>query len=630
MNEKNLFAIPKFYTALTMLLALLFAGMLIIPTAQFDKIPQISDGCLDLSDWQYSGAFPLTGEWDFYWNRFLNSDDLKSDPTPDMVVDLPSAWNSYELAGEKLSGFGFATFRLHVTGVQPGEQLAIRVAPLSTSYTLAVDDCVMAESGTIGITKEGSEPENRLQSFVFTPQTDNFDIILNVSNFAHALGGASQSVYMGTPEKICYINKIVVGRDYFLLGSFFITASICLLIYVVRRKIVLLLYVAMCAILATRTAIGGSYSINLLFPQISFEASIRLDYLSLYWLPDVYYWILLIMFPQKFSKNIGFIYLVFAITMSLLTLVMPVSSFTKLLFSACAAAFLIGFASVYMLIKALRTEGPDISYVLVGVTILLLCLVRDVLLANNILKIGFQEYYPTGFLVTSILWGSVLILRYHWMLIEKRNALDELKLSSERERKMELKFLKSQIRPHFLNNALNTIISISRTDGDRSRALLVEFSKYLRGCYDFDSLNDTVPIENELSYVRAYLALELARFGDRLKIEYDVDDISVSVPPLILQPLAENAVVHGVRSNPDGGNIVIYVKAEGTNARIGVRDNGIGIPPERVESILTGNTGIRGVGLFNINQRLNKLYNTSYNRVVVIKVPLQGLYAILF
>jgi len=611
MSQKNTFSIPPFYTILTMFLALMIAVILIAPTAQVDKIPELDKGYLDLSNWEYSSAFPLTGEWDFYWDKLLTANDFASNPKPDLRADLPSAWNSYSLAGKKLPGFGFATFRLHVTGVQPGKQLAMRIEHLSTSYILTVDGNLLAKSGIVGKAMETAQPENRLQSFIFTPETDNFDIILNVSNFSHALGGASQALYLGTPEKIEYINHIVVGRDYFLLGSFFITASLCLMIYVVRRNIVLLLYVAMCALLTTRTAINGSYPIHLMFPYLSFSANARLDYLSLYWLPNVYYWILLILYPREFSRKTGILYLFFAITMSVLTLVMPVSVFTKLLLLAHIASFLIGFASIYMLIKALKTGAADTPYVLVGVSVLLLCLIHDVLFAHNIIKIGFLEYYPTGFLVTSILWCSVLILRYRWMMIEKRRALQELKLSSEREKKTELKFLKSQIRPHFLNNALNTIISVSRTDGDRSRALLVEFSKYLRGCYDFDSLDDTIPIESELSYVRSYMTLELARFGDRLQIEYDIDAISVSVPPLILQPLAENAVVHGVRSNPDGGSLVIYVKAEGSYARIGVRDNGVGIPAERVESILSGNTGARGVGLFNINQRLNRLYNTS-------------------
>ena len=611
MSEKTKHSAPLIYTVLTMLLAALFAILLKTPTAQHDPIPEIKDGCLDLSNWEYHGAFPLKGYWDFYWSRFLSADDFRSNPEPDLRVELPSSWNCYELSGKKLPGYGYATYRLHVIGAPSGKPLAVRVAPLSTAYTLSIDGEVMASNGAIGETKETSEPELELQTFQFTPNKDSFNIIIKVSNFEYARGGAWSSVYFGTPEKINSINQIVVGRDYFLLGSFFVISSLCLLIFVLRRREVLLLYAGMCFMLIIRTAINGSYPIRLLAPQFPFETIVRLNYITLYWLPGIYYWILHMLYPRESSKTIGTIYSIFASILSLITLVLPVGSFSKLILVAYTSALLIGIAGLILLIKAMKTRGPDTLYILIGIIVMLLCLIRDVLFLQNIIKVGFLEYYPGGFLVTSLLWCSVLFLRHLWLLNEKRFALQELMLSSEREKMTELKFLKSQIRPHFLNNALNTIISISRTDGDRSRALLVEFSKYLRGCYDFDSLDDTIPIENELSYVRSYLVLELARFGQRLHIEYDIDTISVSVPPLILQPLAENAVIHGVRSKPEGGNVIIYVKAEGAHARIGVRDDGVGIPPEKIDSLLSGNTGVRGVGLFNINQRLNRLYNTS-------------------
>ena len=83
------------------------------------------------------------------------------------------------------------------------------------------------------------------------------------------------------------------------------------------------------------------------------------------------------------------------------------------------------------------------------------------------------------------------------------------------------------------------------------------------------------------------------------------------VPPLILQPLVENAIVHGIRHNPDGGNILVYVKNCSKFARIGVKDDGEGIAPERIEKLINGEEISRSVGIFNISNRLNKLYGTS-------------------
>lgn len=189
--------------------------------------------------------------------------------------------------------------------------------------------------------------------------------------------------------------------------------------------------------------------------------------------------------------------------------------------------------------------------------------------------------------------------------------LEALRLSTQREQNAQLKFLKSQIRPHFVHNCLNTIISVSRDDMDQARDLLIEFSNYLRGCFDFKNLDDVIPIENELELVRSYMILEQARFGDRLRVEYDIDETSLMVPPLILQPLVENAVIHGIRPKPEGGKILIYVKCRGTITRLGVMDDGCGFPKERIGRILSGTEASRGVGIDNINQRLKKLFGSS-------------------
>jgi LytS/YehU family sensor histidine kinase len=105
----------------------------------------------------------------------------------------------------------------------------------------------------------------------------------------------------------------------------------------------------------------------------------------------------------------------------------------------------------------------------------------------------------------------------------------------ERAQQMELALLKSQIRPHFVHNALTTIISVSRKDGERARELLKDFSSYLRGFYDYES-DELVPIDQELEFIRAYVALEQARFGDRVQVEYRIEVSDALLPPLILQP----------------------------------------------------------------------------------------------
>lgn len=196
-------------------------------------------------------------------------------------------------------------------------------------------------------------------------------------------------------------------------------------------------------------------------------------------------------------------------------------------------------------------------------------------------------------------------------LVARVRTLVALKKSVDKALQAELKFLQSQIRPHFIHNALNTVVSISRRDPDRARKLLVEFSHYLRSCFDFRDLEVTVPIERELNFVRAYVALEQARFGEKLRVVYEVEEISIMLPPLILQPIVENAIIHGLLAKPNGGTICVYLIKIGHGVRLGVKDNGVGIREEKLAQLLYENRSERGVGLYNINQRLKKLYGTS-------------------
>ncbi|ATW25615.1 ATP-binding protein [Candidatus Formimonas warabiya] len=193
-------------------------------------------------------------------------------------------------------------------------------------------------------------------------------------------------------------------------------------------------------------------------------------------------------------------------------------------------------------------------------------------------------------------------------LLARVRTLVELKKTVDQAIKAETKFLQAQIRPHFIHNALNTVVSISRSDADRARKLLVEFSRYLRNCFDFRELEEVVPIERELSLVRSYMEIERARYGEMIKVDYEVEEASFTLPPLILQPLAENAVMHGLRTKPEGGRILIYISRDDHVIKVGVKDDGVGMSPEKLADVQNEYRSSRGIGLYNIDGRLRKMY----------------------
>lgn len=202
----------------------------------------------------------------------------------------------------------------------------------------------------------------------------------------------------------------------------------------------------------------------------------------------------------------------------------------------------------------------------------------------------------------------------------------------------QLKALQAQINPHFLFNALNALAELTHDEPDRAETLIEDLSFLLR--YSLrSSAVDTVPLAQELEAVDRYLRIERARLGDRLVVDRDVDAAltEAQVPGLILQPLVENAVQHGVAVRPEGGRVLIDVAAVGDRLRIVVEDDGPGLPDEEAEKLsgfaavaaLAGveravdvGTGGAGGGLDNVQKRLALSYRGAAR--MSLQRPAQG------
>ena len=193
-------------------------------------------------------------------------------------------------------------------------------------------------------------------------------------------------------------------------------------------------------------------------------------------------------------------------------------------------------------------------------------------------------------------------------LCSTQMSLAQLEEQKKLLRKAELQALQSQINPHFLFNALNTISCFCREKPERARELLLALSTYFR-----NSLKNTdymVTLQEEIQHTGAYLELEKARFEDQLQVEFEVkpEVEEVMVPNLILQPLVENAVKHGAMKQ-HRGIVRIAAERQGDRVIIRVRDNGNGIPKKVCEGLKRREKVSDGIGLWNVNERLHSVYS---------------------
>lgn len=220
------------------------------------------------------------------------------------------------------------------------------------------------------------------------------------------------------------------------------------------------------------------------------------------------------------------------------------------------------------------------------------------------------------------------------MVRSTKNYIDELKRQAEVEKKLkeqelhnlkmssllkeaELKFLQSQINPHFLFNTLNAASQLAMIEGaDKSSEFIENIAQLFR--YNLKNIEELVPLRDEIEHVKNYMLVLKIRFGSKIEFFSDIDEAALEtrIPRITIQPIVENAYIHGLQNLERNGEIHLNVKADIKSVIIEVIDNGMGMESGRIQDILQSSQGneiakkhITGIGINNVLQRLQILFN---------------------
>lgn len=268
------------------------------------------------------------------------------------------------------------------------------------------------------------------------------------------------------------------------------------------------------------------------------------------------------------------------------------------------------FVCSVALYPALRTLGPAVRWPLLGVGLLAGSAAGTALVLWRFLFFVLSDarqalaVFALNAVLALIVGGLAHAYEgMRWRLAESLREVEEVRLVEaqlhEQAAKAELAALQARINPHFFFNTLNTISALLSEDPAKADEVVQTLADLFR--YTFKAAHaGTVPLSEELDFVEGYLAVEKARFGDRLRVAWSVEDAArdVRVPGLLLQPLVENAVGHGIAPVPGGGTVRITARIDGGRLVVEVEDDGAGLRAEAASLIRDDH------GLGNVRRRI--------------------------
>ncbi|MDF2596785.1 MAG: putative regulator of cell autolysis [Clostridia bacterium] len=597
---------------------LLVIGVMFLTTGRMYllKFEWVHNGRADLTENDLKGneLVALKGQWEFYWDKLLLPEDFRTEKSPkmDSLMKVPGSWTEGRHGIQVYPKHGVATYRLLLSYPEAIKDPAVRIRHVATSYKLYVNGKLSAEAGKVSDKwsdfKEGEAPH-----IIELPNdTKEVELIVQVANLNYVKGGLRESLVFGSKQVLERQRMIVLIMQLFFVGSIFIFSVYYLLLFLLQKKNkTALLFSLLCFITVLRSVIWGEIPILIFFPNISYSAMTYINYLTGYNLMPVMILFVASMYPMEYKKTIGRLVLLPTLFFEILLFMPPhlMAIFTEYLY---IVVFIQMIYIIGILVKAVLHKRAYAIVMFSAICIFILTIIQDIFYYKGYGAISASYRFLYGHFIVIIAMAFIQAMQEantHKKLILYNENLIEADRLKDKIMATEMSFLQAQIKPHFLYNALNAILNVCETDGKKAGGLIVDLAVYLRGSLEFNHLDKRVTIEKELEFIDTYFNIEKARFGQKIQCIKVVDcSADYQIPALILQPLVENAIRHGISKKINGGTVYIRIKQADEGVVFEVQDDGVGIEEKKLAMLLSEDRMDQRVGLINIQHRLLRLY----------------------
>jgi len=395
----------------------------------------------------------LKGNWDFYWNKLLSSNDLKY-YQPDDSVEAPFRWAS----NKKYNLNGCATYKT-IINVPSDGIYTFNIPNLEHSYKIYANGILVAEDGNVSCNIDNYKPGKTSQMVSVLSKNKQIELIVQISSFKDLFAGMQSAIGIGNQNVVLRNRETSIAFNCSILAIIFIMAIYHLIIFMMRKKdISFLIFFFLSLTLSIRLIFAG-FMAQWLFPGVSYDLTMRLTFLPIVLAP-----MLLVMFtrylfyPEKEKSNMLRVTVAYSVPVSLFMIFFPVEIFAKLLYVYQVGVVVVPLFAFYHLIRAVVYKKDGALILLGGTVILFLFAINDILYTNVMFNTGFLT--PCGLVI--------FILCQSFVLAKKYNKISELyikdPLTNIYNKRYLLDYLKDSI--HFCKKNVNKKFSIAVLDID--------------------------------------------------------------------------------------------------------------------------------------------------------------------
>lgn len=556
----------------------------------------------------------LSGKWEFYYGVLLNSEDFKSNIKMDNkgFVKVPGSWDE---SASQYPNQGVATYRMVLKYSKEIKDPAIRLSGVSRAYKLYVNGQLLSSIGNFEEEKEEVKDGVHVLIVSLPSDSQTAEIIIHVSNRNYAKGGLRESPIFGSKAVLESKRSRQMAYQLLFIGSVLIFGIHYLFLFILqRRDWASLVFSLICFVTGIRSLIWGEIPLFVFDPVVPYITLAYINYITGYNIIPLMLVFIALMYPLDYKKRSLAIVLAPTLffNMLLFTTTMFMSHFTKYLYLLIIAQMVF---MLFILIKAVLNYRENALLMFISVSLYILTINQDILHYSGLGGINANSVFLYGNIAVILALSYIQAMQHartHKKLILYNENLLEADRLKDKIMATELSFLQAQIKPHFLYNALNAIANISEKNGKEAGKLIIDLAIYLRESLAFNNLEKRVSLEKELEFVDKYFSIEQARFGEKIKLVKIINcPLNFQIPVLILQPLVENAVRHGISKKVGGGSVTLNIEDNETETVFEIKDDGVGIHPEILKDLLTDSRLDQGIGLLNINSRLQRIYGCS-------------------